>query len=171
MCRGCLVGSSEAPTRCPTASVWYFINTSANYFPFFAGLGQFRSGIGNAPYKSRCASFLASVASSVERAGGGCPPARRRMCARVRLCTHTRQSGHGRAFLVAEKSPLSGEVARKFLGQWHTRTHTTYARTHHTPGSRKSPRGVEFASHKVALHLRATVRDRNIVEQIGKLSN
>lgn len=35
LCRGCLVGSSEAPTRCPTAFVWYFINTSANYFPFF----------------------------------------------------------------------------------------------------------------------------------------
>lgn len=52
LCRGCLVGSSEAPTRCPTAFVWYFINTSANYFPFFVRPGRFRSRIGNAPYKS-----------------------------------------------------------------------------------------------------------------------
>lgn len=53
LCRGCLVGSSEAPTRCPTAFVWYFINTSANYFPFFVWPGRFRSWIGNAPYKLR----------------------------------------------------------------------------------------------------------------------
>jgi len=79
LCRGCLVGSSEAPTRCLTAFVWYFINTSANYFPFFLpdarpGLAQQKES-GMRPYTSspvpRCSLFLSlSLSRSLEHISG-----------------------------------------------------------------------------------------------------
>lgn len=72
---------------------------------FFAGLGQFHSGIGNAPYKSRCLHFV-SVAPTVE-AGG----ANARVQAPTNACTRTfmHESGYGRAFLVAEKKAHHSE--------------------------------------------------------------
>lgn len=95
LCRGCLVGSSEAPTRCLTAFVWYFINTSANYFPFFLpdarpGLAQQKES-GMRPYTSspvpRCSLFL-SLSLSVSRTYLGSPRYR------MRMCTHSTSHAH-----------------------------------------------------------------------------
>lgn len=133
LCRGCLVGSSEAPTRCPTAFVWYFINTSANYFPFFTG--QFRSGIGECTLQAR--SVRPPLAPLSVRFSSSWPPkiraykpvnVRKYTQIRVRTDTHARNthayacvSAYSRSSLAARKKEKksrkerrTGEVACKF---------------------------------------------------------
>lgn len=93
LCRGCLVGSSEAPTRCLTAFVWYFINTSANYFPFFLpdarpGLAQQKES-GMRPYTSspvpRCSLFLSLCLSNISRVTE---------IPHANVCTHSTSHAH-----------------------------------------------------------------------------
>jgi len=113
LCRGCLVGSSEAPTRCPTAFVWYFINTSANYFPFFTV--QFVAESGNAPYKPTRSSLLSRF--SICFSCSWPPKIRAYKPANVRTDTHarTRVSAYTRLYLAARKrkKKVRSEVREK----------------------------------------------------------
>jgi len=93
LCRGCLVGSSEAPTGCPTAFVWYFINTSANYFPFFTS--QFRSGIGECTLQARSVESPRASRSAFRAAGR--PRYAPYKSANVRKCVCTRTRMHALA--------------------------------------------------------------------------
>lgn len=117
LCRGCLVGSSEAPTRCPTAFVWYFINTSANYFPFFTG--QFRSGIGECTLQAR--SVRPPLAPLSVRFSSSWPPkiraykpanVRKYTRMRVRTDTHARNT-HARGRVSAYSRPSLAARKRK----------------------------------------------------------
>lgn len=117
LCRGCLVGSSEAPTRCPTAFVWYFINTSANYFPFFTG--QFRSGIGECTLQARSMQpplallgplFEQLAAQDTPVQAGECTQMYANACTHGHACTRPRKCVHSAVFSGKKKERKKKEA-------------------------------------------------------------
>lgn len=119
LCRGCLVGSSEAPTRCPTAFVWYFINTSANYFPFFLTGRSFVAESGNAPYKPRALSrdprshpLFEQLAAQDTRRRSECTQMYANACTLGHACTRPRKCVHTRAGLLPARKKGTVEERR-----------------------------------------------------------
>lgn len=118
LCRGCLVGSSEAPTQCPTAFVWYFINTSANYFPFFTGASTglvAESGMHLTSTRCVLLSRIARACASPRKAAGrlyryrAYVQASRRYCANV--CTRERTHSHRLCWQKKKKDTVGRTVS------------------------------------------------------------